>query len=195
MRAMALGSLARLRFASLRAERALPGSCKNRIGADQAKPAFEILPVLSQPRGEPIDHGANGAHAVRIGHRLDFCRQVHCCVARRRLRAPQSVSAARAPRARPRALRRSSLLQISAAPALSPACSAASPRKKRGFAAEGSFASGGFERLLGFRRHDAMGGIHQGLPIESRAAPGSRPSRRSAARAARTASSGAPIRK
>src|SRR5205807_6915793 len=35
---------------------------EHRIGANKAKPAFKILPILRQARGEAIHHAANGIH-------------------------------------------------------------------------------------------------------------------------------------
>ena len=42
------------------------------IGANEAKPAFDILSVLGQPRGEVVDHAVDDAGLLVARHRLDF---------------------------------------------------------------------------------------------------------------------------
>ena len=76
---MAFGSPARLRFASMSADAGLIGFMQNRIGADEAKPAFKILAVLRQTRGEPLDHAANDIHLPGCRQRLDLsCHGPFC---------------------------------------------------------------------------------------------------------------------
>ena len=82
MRAIALGSLAEIAFCVDERRAGLPGFMQNRIGADQTKPAFKILPILSQTGREPLDHIANDAH-LGVGR---HCLYLGCQGALRRSR-------------------------------------------------------------------------------------------------------------
>ena len=197
MRAMRVRIAREIAFGVDQRRARLVGFVQDRIGADEAKPAFEILAVLRQACGEPIDHGANGAHARGLGQRLDLGRQADLLrtfgpppLAERRYSFPQH----RRPR---RILRRfgDELAPNVPARGLVARLLGGKAEKKAGLGGRGILRDGGFEGLFRFRRHHPIGGTNQGFSVKSVALGVSAQAGATQRRAAWTASSARPIRK